>query len=153
MYFFENLIIGKCNFYAPAWKVDQGHLVIGSSVCPSVRLSVCPSVCPSVRNSVPLTNKVQYIKFVWWYSNHTWTVHLWFPHWHHLFLGVGQNQNVGLRDFCNFSTLLPPGASVFHKHVSSLKKNCKILYIMSLINTIFKMWFWLNLRHHVFGTI
>ena len=37
-------------FMPPAWKVRQGHLVIGSSVHPSVRLSV--------RNSVPLTNKV-----------------------------------------------------------------------------------------------
>ena len=49
-------------FYAPAWKVRRGHLVIGSSVC------------LSVRNSVPLTNKVQYLKFGWWYSNQTWTV-------------------------------------------------------------------------------
>ena len=41
-----------------AWKVRRWHLVIGSSVC----LFVCPSVC----NSVPLTNKVQYVKFGWW---------------------------------------------------------------------------------------
>ena len=46
----------------PAWKVRRGHLVFGSSVC------------PSVRNSVPLTNKVQYLKFLWSYSNQTWTV-------------------------------------------------------------------------------
>ena len=32
-------------------------------------------------------------------------------------LGVGLGQNVGLRDFCHILTLLPPGASVFHKHV------------------------------------
>ena len=57
-------------FMPPAWKVRRGHLVIGSSVCPFVRLSVCLSV----RNSVPLTNKVQYLKFGWWYSNQTWTV-------------------------------------------------------------------------------
>ena len=50
----------------PAWKVRRGHLVIGSSVC--------LSVCLSVRNSVPLTNKVQYLKFGWSYSNQTWTV-------------------------------------------------------------------------------
>ena len=51
----------------PAWKDRRGHLVIGSSVRLSVRLL-------SVRNSVPLTNKVQYLKFWWWYSNRTWTV-------------------------------------------------------------------------------
>ena len=34
-------------------------------------------------------------------------------------LGVGRGQNVGLRDFCQIWTLLPPGASVFHKHMSS----------------------------------
>ena len=28
-------------FMPPAWKVRRGHLVIGSSVCPSVCLSVC----------------------------------------------------------------------------------------------------------------
>ena len=60
-------------FMPPAWKVRRGHLVIGSSVC--------PSVCLSVRNSIPLTNKVQYLKFGWSYSNQTWTlVHLWVPH-------------------------------------------------------------------------
>ena len=61
-------------FMPPAWKVRRGHLVIGSSVRPSVCLSVRPSVCLSVRNSVPLTNNVQYLKFGWWYSNQTWTV-------------------------------------------------------------------------------
>ena len=34
-------------------------------------------------------------------------------------LGVGRGRNVGLRDFCHNLTLLPPGASVFHKHMSS----------------------------------
>ena len=33
-------------------------------------------------------------------------------------MGVGRGQNVGLRDFCHILTLLPPGASVFHKHMS-----------------------------------
>ena len=28
----------------------------------------------SIRNSVPLINKVQYLKFRWSYSNQTWTV-------------------------------------------------------------------------------
>ena len=41
-------------------------------VRPFVCLSVCPSV--SVCNSVPLTNKVYYLKFGWWYSNQTWSV-------------------------------------------------------------------------------
>ena len=49
-------------FYARVLKGPPGHLVIGSSVC------------LSVRNSVPITNKVQYLKFGWWYSNQTWTV-------------------------------------------------------------------------------
>ena len=35
-------------------------------------------------------------------------------------LGVGLDQNVGLRDFFHILTLLPPGASVFHKHMSCL---------------------------------
>ena len=49
-------------FYAPAWKVRRGHLVIG------------PSVRPSVRYSVPLRYKVQYFKLWWSYSNQTWTL-------------------------------------------------------------------------------
>ena len=53
-------------FMPPAWKVRRGHLVFGSSVRLSVRLSV--------RNSVPLTFKVQYLKFGWSYSNQTSTV-------------------------------------------------------------------------------
>ena len=35
-------------------------------------------------------------------------------------LGVGQGQNVVVRDFFHILTLLPPEASVFHKHMSSL---------------------------------
>ena len=34
-------------------------------------------------------------------------------------VGRGRGQNLGLRDFCHILTLLPPGASVFHKHMSS----------------------------------
>ena len=49
-------------FMPLAWKVRRGHLVFGSSV----RLSV--------RNSAPLINEVQYIKFGWSYSNQTRTV-------------------------------------------------------------------------------
>ena len=52
-------------FYAPGLKGPPG----ASSVW-----IVCPSVCPSVRNSVPLINKVQYLKFGWSYSNQTWNV-------------------------------------------------------------------------------
>ena len=33
--------------------------------------------------------------------------------------GVGLGQNVGLRDFYHIRTMLPPGASVLHKHMSS----------------------------------
>ena len=36
--------------------------------------------------------------------------------------GGWAGQNVGLRDFCHILTLLPPGASVFHKHMSSYNK-------------------------------
>ena len=113
----------------PAWKVRRGHLVIGSSVRPSV----CPSVCPSVRNSVPLTIKVQYLKFGWWYSNQTWTVSSSKGCSHFTDItrpwGVGQGQNVGLRNFCHNWTLLPPGASVFHKHMSSFfRSDCQTVF-------------------------
>ena len=41
-------------------------------------------------------------------------------HWHHMPLGVGRGQNVGLWDFCHILTLLPPGhASVLQQHMSS----------------------------------
>ena len=99
----------------PAWKVRRGHLVIGSSVCLSVRLSV--------RNSVPLTNKVQFLKFGWWYSNQTWTVSssMGSSHFTDMTCPWGWDRSkIELRDFCHISTLLPPGASVFHKHMSCL---------------------------------
>ena len=60
-------------FYAPGLKGPPGASN-NRIVRPSVHPSVCLSVCLSVRNSVPLTNKVQYLKFWWWYSNHTWAV-------------------------------------------------------------------------------
>ena len=67
-------------FYAPGLKGPPGASSVWI-VRLSVRPSVCLSVCPSVRNSVPLTNKVQYLKFWWSYSIQTWTViHLWVPH-------------------------------------------------------------------------
>ena len=54
------------HFYAPGLKGPPG-----ASSNRIVRPFVCLSVCLSVRNSVPLTNKVQYLKFGWWYSNQT----------------------------------------------------------------------------------
>ena len=120
-------------FMPLAWKVRQGHLVIGSSVRLSVCLSVCPFVCLfvrlSVRNSIPLTIKVQYLKFGWWYNYQTWTVSSSKGCSHFTDItrprGVGRGKNVGLRDFCHNWTLLPPGASVFHKHMSSLLWNVR----------------------------
>ena len=56
-------------FYAPGLKGPPGASSVWI-VCPSVR----PFVRPSVRNSVPLINKVQYLKFGWSYSNQTWNV-------------------------------------------------------------------------------
>ena len=87
----------------PAWKVRRGHLVFGSSVCPSVpRLSVCLFV----RNSVPLTDKVQYLKFGWSCSYQTWTVSSSMGSLHFTDIpcpwGVGRGKNVGLRDFAIF---------------------------------------------------
>ena len=58
-----------CYFLCPGLKGPPGASS-NRIVCPSV----CLSVCLSVRNSVPLTNKVQYLKFGWSYSNQTWTV-------------------------------------------------------------------------------
>ena len=52
-------------FYAPGLKCP-----LGASSNQMVHLSVRLSVC----NSVPVTNKVQYLKFGWSYSNQTWTV-------------------------------------------------------------------------------
>ena len=55
-------------FYAPGLKGPPGassNQIVRPSVCLSVCLSVRLSVCPSVRNSVPLTIKVQYLKFGW----------------------------------------------------------------------------------------
>ena len=56
--------LGILFFIPPSWKMPGASS--NRIVCPSIRLSVS--------NSVPLTNKVQYLKFWWWYSNHTWTV-------------------------------------------------------------------------------
>ena len=58
MVIFLEILNSAVIFMPLAWKVRRGHLVIGSSV----------------RNSVPLANKVQYLKFGWSYNNQTWTV-------------------------------------------------------------------------------
>ena len=80
----------------PAWKVRRGHLVIGLSVHLSVRLSVL--------TSVPLTNKVQYLKFGWWYSNRKWTV----------------SSSIGSSHFTDIKCPWGGrGQNVFHKHMSS----------------------------------
>ena len=50
-------------------------------------------------------------------------------------LEVGRGQNVGLKDFCDVLTLLPPGASVFHKHMSSLLITLGV-FISNLLQTM-----------------
>ena len=75
---------------------------------------VRPSVRLSVRNSIPLTNKVQYSKFGWWYSNQTWNVSssMGFSHFTDITCPWGLGQNVGLRVF-HILTLLLPGHPCF----------------------------------------
>ena len=80
-------------------------------------------VCLSVRNSVPLTNKVQYLKFGWWYSNQTSAVSSSMGSSHFTDITCtwdGASQNVGLGDFCHILTLLPPGIRVSQTHVQLL---------------------------------
>ena len=118
-----SFLLGCQNFYAPGLKGPPG------ACCNRiVRLSVRPSVCLSVRNSVPLSNKVQYLKFGWWYSNQTWTVSPSMDCSHFTDIpcpwGWGGVKNVGLGDFCHILTLLLPGASVFLKHISCFIKFC-----------------------------
>ena len=66
-------LLAKNVCYAPGLKGPPGASSVWI-VRPSVRPFVRPSVRLSVRNSVPLLNKVQYLKFGWLYSNQTWTV-------------------------------------------------------------------------------
>ena len=78
------------HFYAPCMKGAPGA---------SSNWIVCLF---SVRNSILLTNKVQYLKFWWWYSYQTWNVCIYgflILHWHPMpiGIGVGRGQNVGLR--------------------------------------------------------
>ena len=99
------------HFYAPGLKGPLGASSV-SIVCPSI----CPSVIPSRLQTV------QYLKFGWSYSNQTWTVSSSKGCSHFTDItcpkGWGGGQNVGLRHFCHCLTLLSPGASVFHKHMS-----------------------------------
>ena len=113
-------------FMPPAWRVRRGHLVIRSSVC------------LSVRNSVPLTKQSAIFK-VW--------VMIKLPnldcrfiygfltlHWYHVPLRVGRGQNVGLGDFCHIMTMLSPGGSVFHKHMSSYSWKPCVLGLTLIFN-------------------
>ena len=97
------------HLYAPGLKGPPG-----ASSNRIVRLSVRLSVCPLV----------QYLKFGWWYSYQTWTVSSSMGSSHFCDIPCpwewGVVQNIGLRNFCHILTLLPLGASVFHKHMSSL---------------------------------
>ena len=46
--YYSTEVSDKLNiFMPPAWKVHRGHLVIGSSVHPSVCLFVCPYFRPA----------------------------------------------------------------------------------------------------------
>ena len=121
-----------CHFYAPGLKGPPGASS-NRIVCPSV----CLFVCLSVRNSVPLTNKVQYLKFGWLYSNQTWTVSSSKGCSHFTDIpcpwGWGGVKIWDL-EICHILTLLPPGASVFHKHMSSL--SCYIYLLISNVIVI-----------------
>ena len=91
-------LVGFLNFnyftlYAPGLKGPPG----ASSVW-----IVRPSVYPFVCNSVPLTNKVQHLKFGWSYSDCKFILGLLKLQWHHMPPWDGWGQNVALRDFTIF---------------------------------------------------
>ena len=97
----------------------------GASSNRIVRPSVCP-FCLFVRLSV-ISFRLQTKCNIQSLGDDTVTklgllVLLWVPHTSltsHA-PGVGRGQNIGLEDFfCHILTLLPRGASVFHKHMSS----------------------------------
>ena len=91
-----------------------------------------PSVCPFICNSVRLTNKVQYLKLGWSYSNQTWTVSSSMGfHWHPMPLGGWARSKCRTWRFCHILTLLLAGSSVFHKHMSSLSK-CLFFYFLNV---------------------
>ena len=55
-------------------------------------------------------------------------------------LGEGRGQNVGLGDFCHILTLLPPVASVFHKHMSSsLERRSYFIRVKAILLRICKV--------------
>ena len=95
------------SFMPPAWKVRQASS--NQIVC----LSVIPSRLQSAMFKVKLMMKQPNLdrKFIYGFLT---------LHWHHMPLGVGRGQNVGLRNFCHILTLLSPWASVFYKHMSIL---------------------------------
>ena len=103
------------DFYAPAWQVRFCHVVIGSSVC----LSVHPSVIPSRLQSVIFNVE-------WWYSNQTYTVSSskGSSHFTDITPSGVWGGGVKMWDFCHILTLLPPGAPVFPKHMSSFERLC-----------------------------
>ena len=68
-----NVALSEIYFYALGLTGPLGassNWIVRLSVHLLVHLFICPSFC----NSVPHTNKVQYLKSEWWYSNQTWTV-------------------------------------------------------------------------------
>ena len=92
-------------------------------------------VCPSVRNSILLSNKEQYFKFGWWYSNQTWTVSPSMDCSHFTDIPCpwewGWGQNEGLKRFLPYFNFVATGViSVFLKHMSSffLQCDCATVY-------------------------
>ena len=93
-------------FMPPAWKVRRGHLVFGSSVClsvrPKFRLAYTQSAIFKVWVVLQLPNLE--CKFI---------QGLLTLHWHHMPLGVGRGQNLGLRDFAIFGLCCHRGHPCF----------------------------------------
>ena len=86
----------------------------------------------SVRNSVPLTNQVQYLKFGCWYSNQTWTVSSSMDCSHFTDItcpwGWGWVRILDLKIFAIFWLSCHWGASQFLKHMSCFYLIFKIFY-------------------------
>ena len=111
----------KNNFYAPGLKGPSGAFR-NRIVRLSTRLFVC--------NSVQLTNKVQYLKLRWSYSNQTWTVSSSKGCWHFTDITCpwsGMGSKGRTCRFCYILTLLLPGASVFYKHMLNLSGRIMVL--------------------------
>ena len=130
------LNLSNCEFYAPSLKG-----LPGASSNRFIRLSVCLKFRPAYKQSAIF--KVWVViqlpnldcKFIYGFNTLLW---------HPMPLGVEQSQNVGLRNFCHILTLLPLGASVFHKHMSSSNKNylqnisVHLLYILIRLDKCLK---------------